>query len=204
MPITQPSLLTRHSLLMRLRDSQDQEAWLTFVAAYAPVIYRFLLKQGVQDADALDVSQDVLVSVAADIGKFEPCEDRSGSFRKWLFTIVRSRMIDHRRRGKKQPCGSGDSRVEQVLSEISAAGDGLEEQWASGYFETVFHAAANQVRADFQPSTWQAFWRTTFEDEAPANRRGGYRPDPEAVYLAKRRVLLRIQKQIDYLEGELI
>jgi RNA polymerase sigma-70 factor (ECF subfamily) len=88
MPISEQSLQTSPSLLLRLRDDQDHQAWASFVETYTPAIHRFLLGQGIQEADALDVVQDVLAAIAADIGKFELRGECRGSFRRWLFTIV--------------------------------------------------------------------------------------------------------------------
>lgn len=187
---------------MRLRDDQDWEAWLSFVQTYAPVIHGFLRRQGIQEADALDVAQDVLVDVAAAICNFEHHKDRRGSFRKWLFTIVRNRTIDHWRRESRQPRGSGDSHIQQALAEIPTDDATVEDEWNREYLETVFHRAASQVKGDFQTSTWRAFWRTTVEHSPPQAVAVETGLSLRAVYLAKRRVLKRIQEQIEFLEGE--
>ena len=55
---------TRPSLLVRMRDAHDQAAWADFVRLYAPAIYRFARRKGLQDADAADLTQEVLRSVA--------------------------------------------------------------------------------------------------------------------------------------------
>jgi len=204
MPISEQSLQTSPSLLLRLRDDQDHQAWSSFVETYTPAIHRFLLGQGIQEADALDVAQDVLVAVAADISKFEYRGERRGSFRRWLFTIVRNRTTDYWRLERKQTRGTGDSRIQQALAEVPKASEDLEEQWNHEYLETVFHMAADQVKADFQEATWQAFWRTTVEHESPQSVAADIGLTLRAVYLAKRRVLQRLQKQIEYLEGEVI
>src|SRR5688500_10388226 len=94
-------LETQPSLLVRIRRPQDAAAWQQFVELYAPLVYGFLRKQGLQDADAADVAQDVLRTVAQRIGELE--YDRSrGSFRGWLFTVVHSRLADFRRRAHRQ------------------------------------------------------------------------------------------------------
>ena len=83
-------------------------------------------------------------------------------------------------------------------------GQDVEEQWNRQYMLTLFHAATTQVKRDFQQSTWQAFWRTTVDHQpaqAVAEEIGISVP---AVYMAKRRVLQRIQQQIEFLEGETI
>ena len=94
-------LHTQPSLLLRIRQPADSAAWQQFVELYAPLVYGFLRKQGLQDADAADVAQDVLRTVAQRIGELE--YDRSrGSFRGWLFSVVNSRIMDFRRRHQRE------------------------------------------------------------------------------------------------------
>src|SRR5690349_547511 len=76
---------TRPSLLVRIRDAADHQAWRQLVGLYAPLVYRFLRRRGLQDADAADLTQDVLRAVSAAAPGFEYDAGR-GSFRGWLFT----------------------------------------------------------------------------------------------------------------------
>src|SRR3954454_10722174 len=85
--------LTRASLLVRIRDGADHDAWQQFVAVYAPVVYGFARKRGLQDADAADVMQDVLRSVARAAAKLNYDPSR-GSFRAWLYTVARNRIFN--------------------------------------------------------------------------------------------------------------
>ena len=78
---------TRASLLLRLCDSEDHEAWVEFVTLYEPVIYRSLRRHGLQDADARDVMQELLLAVSRSIDRWEPGNQR-GSFRGWLRRVV--------------------------------------------------------------------------------------------------------------------
>src|SRR5436305_15246010 len=104
---------TRPSLLVRLRDARDRAAWSQFVELYAPPVYGFARKQGLQDADAADLTQEVLRAVSAAVGRLE-YDARLGSFRGWLFTVVRNKLhklrADRRRHGQvtrapaAQPC----------------------------------------------------------------------------------------------------
>src|SRR2546430_17610403 len=82
---------TRASLLVRLRDPRDGRAWSEFVDLYAPLVYRFGCKQGLQDADAADLSQEALRAVAGAIGRLDYDPER-GSVRGWLFTIGPNRL----------------------------------------------------------------------------------------------------------------
>ena len=83
--------VTRSSLLLRIRDAQDDFAWGEFVEIYSPLVYGFARKQGLQDADAIDVTQDVLRIVSRTIGRLD-YDPLRGSFRGWLFTIVRNEL----------------------------------------------------------------------------------------------------------------
>ena len=48
----QPPPVTRHSLLVKLRDPADSAAWGEFLAIYEPLVYRLGRLKGLQDADA--------------------------------------------------------------------------------------------------------------------------------------------------------
>src|ERR1700684_4313721 len=86
---------TRASLLVRLRDPRDEAAWTLFVDLYTPLVYGYARKQGLQDADAADLSQDVLIAVAGAVGRLE-YDPRRGCFRNWLFTVVRRKIAKWR------------------------------------------------------------------------------------------------------------
>src|SRR5438067_13664602 len=91
---------TRVSLLVRLRDPQDGAAWAQFVDLYAPLVFGYARKAGLQDADAADLSQDVLGAVAGAVQRLE-YDPRRGAFRGWLFTIVRRRLSKWRRAARR-------------------------------------------------------------------------------------------------------
>src|SRR2546422_6007992 len=106
---------TRASLLVRIRDGHNQEAWQQFVQLYAAVVYGFARKRGLQDADAADVMQDVLRSVAGAAGRLE-YDPLRGSFRGWLYTIARNKIYNFLEAGRHRiGRGSGDSSVREKL-----------------------------------------------------------------------------------------
>src|SRR3954447_25293336 len=82
---------TRPSLLLRIRDARDGAAWAQFVQVYAPLIYAYARKHGLQDADAADVTQESLGVVAGAVRGLD-YDPRRGSFRGWLFAVVRNRL----------------------------------------------------------------------------------------------------------------
>src|SRR5688572_8084512 len=97
---------TRPSLLLRLRDFQDQQAWDQFVSVYGPLIYAYLRKNGLQDADAADITQASLRKVSLHVPRLA-YDPQRGSFRGWLFAIVRNQVRDFRARSTRLWRGSG-------------------------------------------------------------------------------------------------
>jgi RNA polymerase sigma-70 factor (ECF subfamily) len=147
---------TRASLLIRLRDARDAEAWRQFAALYGPLIYRFGRRHHLQDADAADLTQDVLQSVSAAIGRLEYDPGR-GSFRGWLFTIVHRRLADLLARQGRQVQASGGSDARNLLEGLPAE---EEDHWNREYERRLFACAAGKARPEFALSTWRAFWQT--------------------------------------------
>src|SRR5215472_1187446 len=127
---------TRASLLVRLRDPRDETAWREFVDLYVPVIYGYVRKQGLQDADAVDLSQEVISAVAGAVGRLEYDPSR-GTFRSWLFTVVRRKLSNWRRAQKHRPRGSGDTATHRRLEQLPVA-EGGNEDWEAEWQERVY------------------------------------------------------------------
>src|SRR5262245_38875395 len=105
---------TRASLLVRLRDATDHEAWRQFSRLYAALIYGFARKRGLQDADAADLMQEVLRTVAGAVGGLDYDPGR-GSFRSWLFTVTRNKLYNFVSRRKRQDVAGGDTEAHERL-----------------------------------------------------------------------------------------
>jgi RNA polymerase sigma-70 factor (ECF subfamily) len=84
---------TRASLLGRLKNWDDQESWQDFFNTHWRLIYSVALKAGLPDADAQDVVQDTVLTVAKKIGEFKS-DPTIGSFKGWLMLITRRRIAD--------------------------------------------------------------------------------------------------------------
>jgi RNA polymerase sigma factor (sigma-70 family) len=194
------SQATRFSLLVRLRDMQDAEAWFEFVEIYTPVVYGFLRKRGLQDADAADVTQDVVRKVSRSIRGFQ-CDRQLGSFRGWLLTVTRNSLADLHEIRCRQPVGSADTGVHRLLEEESAD-DRSKEAWESEYRQSVFQWAVRQIRKDFQDNTWQAFWKASVEGLAAKDVAEVLGMSVGAVYTAKCRVLEQLKQTIQGIEKE--
>src|SRR3954452_21808877 len=96
---------TRPSLLVRIRDARDREAWGQFVEIYAPLVYDLARRRGLQDADAADLTQEVLRSVSSAIGRLD-YDPARGTFRGWLFTVTRNAINTFLESRRKMPRGS--------------------------------------------------------------------------------------------------
>jgi len=193
---------TRPSLLIRLRDHQDHAAWGQFVEVYAPLIYGYLRKHGLQDADAADLTQICLRQVAAHVGSLE-YDPRRDSFRGWLFTIVRNRLRNFRDQPRRLHQGSGDSGVQRLLENQAAPEPDEALEWEREYKGGLFAWAAEQVRPLVQEATWLAFWQTAVEGKSGKEVARELGLTVAAVYLAKGRVVARLRALIRAVQEEL-
>src|SRR5262245_17431416 len=192
---------TRVSLLVRLRDGGDAGAWQEFVHLYAPVIYGFARKRGLQDADAADLMQEVLRSVAGAAQRLDYDPTR-GTFRGWLFTVTRNKVFNFLESRSRRVVGSGDSRVQQSLEQHADSDGSLSADWEADYQRTLAAQAMERVKGEFQPATWQAFLQTAVEGRTPAQVASRVGLSVGAVYVAKSRVIARLRQEIDMMQGD--
>jgi RNA polymerase sigma-70 factor (ECF subfamily) len=185
---------TRISLLQQLRrDPSDPRAWAEFVDQYGGKVLGWCRAWGLQDADAQDVTQTVLLKLAVRLRDFD--YDPARSFRAWLKTVARHAWLafveDRRRHGP----GSGDTRVlEQLLS--VAARDDLVGRLEEAFDRELLEEAVRRVRLRVEPRTWEAFRLTAQEglSGAEASARIGMRVSQ--VYVAKKRVQEMLREEI--------
>ena len=187
---------TSRSLLARLRDD-EAEAWDRLVALYAPLVYYWCRKFDLPEQELADIVQDVFGSVSANIGQFK--KQRPGdTFRGWLRTIARNKVYDYYRRQGREPTGVGgtdaQTRFSQVPdAEFDFAEDQDEDQAAS---TALFYRALDSIRADFQPRTWEAFWRVVVDGKTPKEVGDELSMQPGNVRVAKSRVLHRLREEL--------
>lgn len=192
---------TRVTLLNRLKDGSDTDAWVEFVRLYGPVVYGFARKRGLQDADAADLMQEVLRSVARNAVKLD-YDPKRGTFRGWLYTITRNKIYNFLTAQKNRPRGSGDSGAVERLDAIPDRAADKDDDWDIEYERRLSAKAMDRVKHEFQPNTWQAFWGTAV-DGRPAQEVGDeLKMTAGAVYVAKSRVLARLRDEVQRLQAE--
>ena len=188
--------VTRVTLLARIRDGRDADAWREFVQIYGPVVYRFARNRGLQDADAADLMQDVLRSVARNAHRME-YDPARGTFRGWLYTVTRNKIYNFLNGQRHRPKGTGDTDAHERLDATPARdADAPDAEWELEYQRRLSARAMDRVRGEFQPATWRAFWETAVEGKAAGEVGAGLNMSPGAVYVAKSRVIARLRDEV--------
>ncbi len=191
---------TRASLVLRIRDETNQQAWTEFTEIYQPVLYRFARRRGFQHADALEVTQEVLVAVASAVDRYEIDEAR-GRFRSWLTVIAKNIAINYFDRQRRHPQAIGDSRIERAIADEGPDGS-CSEPFGLEYRRRLFRWAAERVRPTFQEKTWQAFWLTAVENRPTADVGRELSLSIGAIYAARSRVMARLRKTVLQFDDE--
>ncbi|MFY9254347.1 MAG: sigma-70 family RNA polymerase sigma factor [Fuerstiella sp.] len=118
---------TRASLILRLPSAEDGDAWQEFVSIYEPFVYRFAIRGGLQDADAKELVQNVMLSVAKAVGRGRP-DSKRAKFRTWLFRIARNQLLDELSKQTRQTVARGGSSFVGLLNQFAAATGSAEQQ----------------------------------------------------------------------------
>ncbi len=185
---------TRESLILRLGDPADDQAWAEFLQIYQPMLLRLASRWGLQESDAAEVVQETLIAVAKAIPTFQR-KEHPGAFRAWLATIVRRKLADHLACRHQNLRGSGDSDVHRWLDQ-QACESSSESVWDWQQKQQIFSWAAARVRGQVQQSTWEAFYRTAIGGEAVSVVADQLGIREGMVYVARSRVMARLRKEV--------
>lgn len=191
---------TRLSLLARLREPGDQEAWREFAAIYQPLIQRLAMQRGLQDADAQEIAQEALLAVAGAIDRWTPDPQRA-SFRTWLFCIARNLTINLLKQRQRLPRVAGGTDMLELLNEQPAQDDDA-VRFDQELRRERFRWAAERVRSEFRESTWLAFWQTCVDGKAVAAVAKDLHMSVGAIYVARSRVMTRLRQVIEKQERD--
>lgn len=177
---------TSASLLLRIRNAQDVDAWQMFVSIYQPLVERYAIRRGLQYADAADVSQLVLSKVSQAIRGFDYSPER-GRFRGWLGTITANEVKTFQaRQGRQGP----------VVDEAHSTPHEPDPLWNAEFIDHVLAVALDRIRPEFTPATWAAFEAAWVRQEAPGAIATNLGIALHTVYVNKSRVLQRLEKEV--------
>jgi len=196
-------IATRRSLVERLADWGDQRRWQEFFDTYWKLIHSAARKSGLTDAEAQEVVQETVITVAKNIGKLK-YDPAIGSFKGWLLQITRWRIADQFRKrepGNAKRPRSTDDRLTATIERVpdSQIVD-LDEVWESSWKENLFEAAVARVKKKIEPKQFQIFdcyVRKEWPAQKVAERLG---VNVGQVYLARHRVGALLKKEIKALE----
>ena len=188
-----PEGQTSKSLLERLRQGSDQTAWTEFVHRYGQQIYRWCRAFGLQEADAEDVTQTVLVKLTDKLPAF--CYDPSRSFRAYLETLTHYAWCDFLELHNRPGAGTGDSAMVQTLQTVQARDD-LVQLLNAEFDQELLEEASERVRRRVEPHTWEAFRLTAVEGLSGAEAAARLSMKVATVFKAKSKVQQLLQEEV--------
>ena len=189
---------TRASLLLHVQDGNDPKAWDEFVSVYRPVVYRLARHRGLQDADAEDLAQQVLVSIARSINGWRRL-DESVRFRHWLRRVAKNAILNMLTRGPKERA-AGSTSIQEFLSQQSYDESRLERELELEYRREIFFRAAARVKSEVTTDSWKIFELAVIED-IPINQvAAAMSKSVGAVYAVRSRVMKRLSNYVEEME----
>ncbi len=199
---TDDDTFTSVTLLLRLRDLSDKQAWEDFVERYVPKIYGWCRRNRLQEADAADVTQEVLGKLVSAMRKFDYNPDR-GSFRGWLKTVTNNAVRDFASSYKKHGRGSGDSQVNAALASIADPGAlaELADEIEAEAEREILREAESRVKVRVKQQTWEAYELTAVQNVAAPDVAAKLDMPIGQVYVAKSRIIRLLRQEVRKLEG---
>ncbi len=188
MPLTPD---TRLSLIRRLQSGNDADAWTEFSDIYRLVIVKMAASKGLQAADAEDLAQKVLLSVSKHIVGWKP-DPKRGRFRTWLQTIVRNATLNALSRIPQDAAPGGTTAMRSLSDLPQNDADLFDVEWK----REALNWATGQVRSEFEPGTWDAFWLTAVEGQSPKAVSAQTGKSLGAIYIARTRIMKRIRAKV--------
>lgn len=191
---------TQSTLIARLQSQEHRDAWTQFVTLYRPVIYRMARKRGMQDADAQDLVQTVLIRIMGAIDRWEKL-DPSIKFRHWMSRVAKNAILSAL--AKSSPGEAiGGTGSQDLFDEQPSIDPDAERDFALETLREKYHRAAATVQNDVDAVTWQAFELSVIEGK-PCNEVADLLAKSiGTIYAARSRVMRRLRHQVDQLEGE--
>jgi len=190
---------THLSLIDRLGNLEDRDAWTTFIEIYHPAILASLRRRGLQDSDADDVAQKVLMSVAKSLAA-RPHDPNVAMFRTWLQTIIKNAASNAlHRQPKDRGVGGEQAEVFQNIADPNH-----ESVWDDlDYRKSLLEKAAERIQTDYAPEVWMAFWRTAILGEPIEEVAVSLAKSTGSIYAARSRVIKRLREEVQKVEEEI-
>lgn len=189
---------TNQSLIVRVRDPSNRTAWDQFEQIYRPVIFRIARARGMQHCDALDLVQQVLLSVASAIENYERYDDGT-RFRNWLSRITRNAILKSLSRGPSDRAAGGSEMLD-LMSELPAGDSETDALIELEYRREIYQRAATRVRREVQETTWLAFELTVLQEQSIEQACRTLGLSSGSVYAARSRIIRRLRDAVGELD----
>jgi RNA polymerase sigma-70 factor (ECF subfamily) len=183
------------SLLERLRLRPDSASWERLVALYTPLIHAWLGRYGLQASDVDDLTQEVLGTLLRELPQFRH-DLRRGAFRRWLRTIAVNRLRTFWR-GRDRRHALGQAELEAALDQLEDPDSALSRLWDEEHDRHVARRLLELIEPEFEPTTWQAFRLLVLEGQPTRDVARALGVSPNAVRIAKSRVLARFRREVE-------
>lgn len=196
---------TRRSLLTRLKRWDDQESWRVFFDTYGKLVYNFSRRSGLPDAEAQEVVQETVISVAKQMPGFHYDPTR-GSFKSWLMQITRRRITDQLRKRPREfrlpePGSATGTAAEARVPD--PAGVELERLWEHEWQKTMVESALQKLKKRTNPAQYQLFELTVIKEWPVERITKTLGVSSNQVYLAKGRIGKLLQAELKRMQSRL-
>lgn len=191
---------TRTTLIAQVKSPENRGAWDEFVALYRPVIYRMARRRGMQDADAQDLAQAVLIRIVGAIDRWEKTDSGVG-FRHWLSRVAKNAILSALDRSPKEAAVGGTD-LQVLLNEEPHTDTDMEQEIALECLREKYHRAAATVRADVDEITWQAFEQSVVQGQDCQQVAAQLNKPIGTIYAARSRVMRRLRDQVNQVESD--
>lgn len=183
---------TSFSLLDRAR-SNDQQAWEQIVHLYGPLVDRWCRRSGLKDDDTADVFQETFRTVSSNLENFSPARS-VGSFRSWLKTIVRTRIVDHFRAANRQARGQGGTEANIRLANVAEPPEIEDEESEAEHDHSLLvRRACELIRPEFNVQNWNAFEEVVLNNRSAAEVARELDVSPQTIRQANYRIRRRLR-----------
>jgi RNA polymerase sigma-70 factor, ECF subfamily len=179
---------TSISLLERVRQPSDQEAWSRFANLYTPLLLAWVRRTGATQQEAEDLTQEVFAALLKKMPEF--AYDKDKSFRGWLRTVAINKWREFKRRRQVAAQPLQEGRDEGMLA------DPAEQFWEEEYREHLMRRALELMQTDFPEKSWRACWQIMVEGKSAAEVAAEQGTTVGAVHAAKFRILTRLRQEL--------
>ena len=186
---------TQVSLILRLRNASDADAWEQFVSIYRPLIWNVAKRLQMSDVDAHDACQNTLFRLSQVVHQWSPDKENS-NFRGWLFRVSRNCMLREFEKNKTRMVAAIPFGGEQFLEQLAEDPDESESTFQLELRRQLFAVAIEAVQPSISPLYWDAFRLSYIENQGIKETAELLKTDVQTVYVARHRVLNQIRDEV--------